>query len=96
MGNGAMTFEEVFTQAGIIPQWIERGREEGIKKGMEMGIEKGIEKGMEKGMEKGIVTTAKNALAKGYSIDDIHEITGLDIKAIKKLAAELQAGADLK
>ena len=49
----------------------------------------------EEGREEGIVTTAKNALTKGFSIDDIHEITGLDIKAIKNLAAELQAGADL-
>jgi hypothetical protein len=28
MANGTKTFEEVFTEAGIIPQWIERGKEE--------------------------------------------------------------------
>ncbi|MDR3191715.1 MAG: hypothetical protein LBT87_01475 [Treponema sp.] len=28
MTNGTRTFEEVFTEAGIIPQWIERGKEE--------------------------------------------------------------------
>ena len=33
MANGTMTFEEVFTKAGIIPQWIERG----IKQGIELG-----------------------------------------------------------
>jgi hypothetical protein len=27
MANGAKTFEEVFTEAGIIPQWIEQGEE---------------------------------------------------------------------
>ena len=31
MANGTMTFEEVFTEAGIIPEWIERGRKEGIE-----------------------------------------------------------------
>jgi hypothetical protein len=35
------TFEEVFTEAGIIPQWIERGREEGFEKGHAEGFEKG-------------------------------------------------------
>jgi hypothetical protein len=28
MANDTATFEEVFTEAGIIPQWIERGKEE--------------------------------------------------------------------
>jgi hypothetical protein len=28
MDYGTKTFEEVFTEAGIIPQWIERGKEE--------------------------------------------------------------------
>ena len=27
--SDAITFEEVFTEAGIIPEWIERGRNEG-------------------------------------------------------------------
>jgi hypothetical protein len=32
MANGTRTFEEVFTEAGIIPQWIERGLEQGEEK----------------------------------------------------------------
>ena len=35
--------------------------------------------------EEGIETTARNALAKGFSIEVVHEITGLDIETIKKL-----------
>jgi len=27
------TFEEVFTRAGIIPEWIERGRLQGLEQG---------------------------------------------------------------
>ena len=29
MSDANMTFEEVFTQAGVIPQWIEKGIEKG-------------------------------------------------------------------
>ena len=77
MGNGTMTFEEVFTKAGIIPQWIERGREEGREEGIEIGMEK---------REKEI---ARNALAEGLPFEKVQNITGLDIKTIKSLAAEL-------
>jgi len=30
------TFEEVFTKAGIIPEWLERGRKQGFEKGKEI------------------------------------------------------------
>ena len=43
------------------------------------------EEGIEKGIEKGIESTARNALAKGLSIEEVHDITGLDIETIKKL-----------
>jgi hypothetical protein len=33
MANGTAAFEEVFTGAGIIPQWIELGIEQGIERG---------------------------------------------------------------
>jgi len=36
MGKKARrSFEEVFTEAGIIPEWIERGREQGLEQGKE-------------------------------------------------------------
>ena len=56
------TFEEVFTKAGLIPEWIERGRVQALE------------------------VVARNALAKGLPIDMIHDITGLGINKIKKLA----------
>jgi len=64
------TFEEVFTEAGLIPEWIERGRVQGL----------------EQGMEKGLETAARNALAEGASIEFVNKITGLDIEMIKQLA----------
>ena len=68
------TFEEVFTEAGIIPEWIERGREQGLEQGLERGLEQGLE------------TAARNAIIKGLPIDVIHDITGLDEETIKQLA----------
>jgi predicted transposase YdaD len=42
MANDTATFEEVFTEAGIIPQWIERGiernREEIARKALAKGL----------------------------------------------------------
>ena len=46
MANGTMTFEEVFTKAGIIPQWIERGIEQGIEQGKVKTAKNLIAKGM--------------------------------------------------
>ena len=49
------------------------GRAEGIVKGFEQGIEKGIEK------------IARNMVAKGKSIEEIMDITGLSKEQIEKL-----------
>ena len=55
------------------------------KKGIEKGIEKGREEGREEGIEKGREEAAQRMLSKGYSIEDISEITGLLKEAIKQL-----------
>ncbi|ACV64178.1 hypothetical protein Dtox_3455 [Desulfofarcimen acetoxidans DSM 771] len=61
-----------------IEQWIrEEGREEGIKKGREEGIKEGK------------METAKAALAKGFSIEDVIEITGLTKEVVRKLKNEM-------
>jgi len=49
------------------------------------GILKGIETGRKAGRETEKIETARNALAKGISVEIIQEITGLDIETIKKL-----------
>jgi predicted transposase/invertase (TIGR01784 family) len=45
------------------------------------------EDGLEDGLEKGREETARNALAKGLSLELVHDITGLDIEALKALSA---------
>jgi hypothetical protein len=49
--------------------------------------EEGLEEGLEKGQEKKAMEIARNALAKGLSIEVIHDITGLDLETIKRLAS---------
>jgi len=64
------TFEEVFTEAGIIPEWLERGRKQGI----------------EQGIEREKIKTAQNLLAMGFSIEKIVQITELPIEKVRSLA----------
>ena len=78
------TFEEVFTEAGIIPQWIERGIERGIEQGIERGIERGIEQGIEQGIEK----TAYNLLAAGMPINDVARVTELPLEKVLTLVSK--------
>ncbi|MDR2596993.1 MAG: Rpn family recombination-promoting nuclease/putative transposase [Treponema sp.] len=49
------------------------------------GLAEGRAEGLEEGMAKEKLETAKNALAKGLSVEMIHDITGLDIETIRCL-----------
>ena len=49
------------------------------------GLAKGRKEGLAEGLAKGKLEIARNALAKGLSVELIQEITGLDLEAIKKL-----------
>jgi predicted transposase/invertase (TIGR01784 family) len=60
---------------------LEYAKDTGIKAGMRKGRKLGIEQGR----EEGITQTAKNMLAKGYSIADIIGITDLSREQIKAL-----------
>jgi predicted transposase/invertase (TIGR01784 family) len=43
------------------------------------------EEGVEEGIERGIEKTARSALAKGLSVSDVADITGLDEEGVRKL-----------
>ena len=40
------TFEEVFTEAGLIPEWLERGRIQGREQGLEVAARNALVKGL--------------------------------------------------
>jgi predicted transposase/invertase (TIGR01784 family) len=63
---------------------IEQGREEGIEQGREEGIEQGREEGIEQDLKK----IALNMITRGYSDEQIVEITNLSIKRIHQLRKE--------
>ncbi|MCL2382561.1 MAG: hypothetical protein FWC64_13395, partial [Treponema sp.] len=65
------SLKQTFERIGISAEWEDRGRKEGIGLGMEKGREE----------------TARNALTKGLSPELIHDITGLDMETIQKLAS---------
>jgi predicted transposase/invertase (TIGR01784 family) len=67
---------------------IEQGREQGIEQGIEQGLEQGIEQGIEQGLEQGLMNTALNMISKGYSDEQIAEITHLSISRIQALREE--------
>ena len=67
--------------------FAEWNQEEALAVHYAEGREEGLEEGMEKGMEKGLKKTAINALSKGFSIEVIQSITGLDEETIRSLEA---------
>ena len=56
---------------------------------MESGIERGIEQGIERGLEAKGLEVALNALAEGFTVEQVHKITGLDLETIAGLRASV-------
>ena len=65
-----------------------KGERKGEIKGRLKGRQEGRLEGRLEGLGKGLETAARNALAKGYTFEQVHEITGLDIKTIETLQAQ--------
>ena len=61
------------------------GRMEGREEGLAEGMAKGIEKGMAEGERNKTLEIAKAMKSKGFSADDIAQITGLAAKDIENL-----------
>ena len=61
------------------------GKKEGLEEGRKEGLEKGKKEGLEKGREESKIQIANKLLEKGMSIEEIHEITGLNKKEIEGL-----------
>ena len=67
--------------------FAEWNQEEALAVHYAEGLEEGMEKGIEKGREEGLKETAIKALSKGFSIEVIQSITGLDDETIRSLEA---------
>jgi flagellar biosynthesis/type III secretory pathway protein FliH len=81
---------------------IEKGIEQGIEKGIEQGIEKGIQQGIQQGIGQGFVQgekrkaqrTALKLLQRQTPLEEIVEISELDIKEIQSLKQLLEKHGD--
>jgi predicted transposase/invertase (TIGR01784 family) len=73
---GYPTMEEVLTQAGYLPEWLERGRAQGIEQGIEQGTERGKE------------ITARNLIKMGMPIADIARATEMPIEKVMQMSSE--------
>ena len=56
-----------------------------MQKGLKQGLEQGLEQGRKLGHEEANRINARKMKAKGYSVEDIAEITGLSIGEITSL-----------
>ncbi|WAM31396.1 Rpn family recombination-promoting nuclease/putative transposase [Caldicellulosiruptor naganoensis] len=76
--------------AGIMPlfQNLRKIREEWYHEGIQKGIQDGLQQGLQQGLQKKELEIAEKMIVKGYSDEEIHEITGLDIEKIKELRAK--------
>jgi predicted transposase/invertase (TIGR01784 family) len=75
MSDETMTVEDVLMRTGILPKWIDRGREEGREEGLQRGLQRGREE------------IARNLLKKGWGVEEVAETTELDIEKVRVLAA---------
>ena len=48
-----------------------------------------LEVAREEGLEDGLELTARNALVKGFSVQTVQEITGLNLETIEEIKAKL-------
>ena len=64
---------------------LAEGLEKGLAEGLAEGLEKGLAEGLEKGREEEKYSTARKMKAKGFSIEDISDCTGLTVEEIEKL-----------
>ena len=70
-----------------------KGLEEGMKKGLKQGMKQGMKQGIEQGMEQGIkegrksekIELAKKMKNKGFSIQEIIDITELSKEEVEKI-----------
>ena len=88
----AVVNERVSIEGGFkkgMAKGLEEGLEEGLAKGLAEGREKGLAEGRAEGLAKGRaeekLDNARKMKAKGYSLADIADITGLTPEEIERL-----------
>ena len=68
-----------------IKQGVEQGIKQGVEQGIKQGVEQGIKQGIKQGIEQGKIDTALRMLQKGYTVNDVCDITGLERNVVSGL-----------
>ena len=55
---------------------------------MQHGIEQGVQQGLEQGEKRKALETARKMLKKGFSLEEVTDLTGLTISELKSLIQE--------
>lgn len=78
-------WDAVRVEKTLVSDAQNKGYNQGREQGWEEGREEGMAQGIEKGIEKAKIETAKRMLQKGFSIDDVCELTNLDKGIVERL-----------
>lgn len=81
--NAIMIQNDVLDSAKL--EGLQEGREVGLKEGREKGLEEGREEGREEGEKIKQLEIARKMKLKGFSTEDIIDVTGLSVENIEKL-----------
>ena len=82
MSEPARSLDEVFERTGLAARWETRGIEKGIALGQERleAVSRDAQNAKER-----LDAIVRNALAKGYPLETICDITGLDVESIQEI-----------
>jgi hypothetical protein len=74
-----------------LQQGVKKGLQQGVKKGLQQGVKQGLQQGVKKGVKQGIHSTLRaiQGLKNHEPLERLATETGLPIKEIKKIQAEL-------
>jgi len=67
---------------------FEEGVQHGIEQGIQYGIEQGVQQGLEQGEKRKALEAARKMLKKGFSLEEVADLTGLTISELKSLTPE--------
>ena len=67
---------------------FDKGREDGLQAGLLAGLQQGIEQGIEQGAYQTKLETARKLIARGYSLEEIADVSGLTIYQVQSLLVD--------
>jgi len=72
-----------------IERWKEeiyqQGLQQGVKRGVKRGVQLGLQQGIQQGTKQALLETARKLKARGVTIEEIIDITGLSRAEIEAL-----------